>query len=312
MATCTAAATEVCDQKGQLAGIADGIQLLLLRVACHVHQAMHQPLQLFHLATLSPRLLLSPHQPANKAGGWCVGTMATNSMLTPIDASTTMAISRLRLLAPLVTAMEVELEVVFSLREAEKAELEAEEEEDGAEGTGEAEREVGGNAALRVLKNIPADPAIMDQVELELTASFKASGIASDIAYSVVTIGYLCLNLVTSESIEGDGIGGVWGGAKTPLVLEGLTGLANGDRQAASELIAAEVEALQDAGLQPSTGYGKGWGDVQKWCRASTGHFVKYTCWRKIGQKRHARACSRLDDPCHTAVKESQQVHAYA
>lgn len=38
---------------------------------------------------------------------------ATNSMLTPIDASTTMAISRLRLLAPLVTAMEVELEVVF-------------------------------------------------------------------------------------------------------------------------------------------------------------------------------------------------------
>lgn len=36
----------------------------------------------------------------------------------------------------------------------------------------------------------------MDQVELELTASFKASGIASDIAYSVVTIGYLCLVLV--------------------------------------------------------------------------------------------------------------------
>ena len=30
-------------------------------------------------------------------------------------------------------------------------------------------------------------------------------------------------NLVTSESSEGDGIGGVWGGAKTPLVLEGLT-----------------------------------------------------------------------------------------
>ncbi len=30
-------------------------------------------------------------------------------------------------------------------------------------------------------------------------------------------------NLGTSESSEGNGVGGVWGGAKTPLVLEGLT-----------------------------------------------------------------------------------------
>lgn len=59
---------QVCDQKGQLAGVADGIQLLLLRIPSHVHQAMHQSLQLLHLTTLGLCLLLSSHQPANKAG----------------------------------------------------------------------------------------------------------------------------------------------------------------------------------------------------------------------------------------------------
>lgn len=54
---------QVCDQKGQLARIANSIQLLLLRVPSHVHQAMHQSLQLFHLATLRLRLLMPPHQP---------------------------------------------------------------------------------------------------------------------------------------------------------------------------------------------------------------------------------------------------------
>jgi len=62
---------QVCDQKGQLACIANGIQLLLLRVPCHVHQAMHQSLQLFHLTTLGLRLLLSPHQPETKQGALC-------------------------------------------------------------------------------------------------------------------------------------------------------------------------------------------------------------------------------------------------
>ncbi len=38
---------------------------------------------------------------------------ATNSMLTPIDANTTIAISRLRLLGVLATATLVELEVAF-------------------------------------------------------------------------------------------------------------------------------------------------------------------------------------------------------
>lgn len=59
---------QVCDQEGQLAGIADGIQLLLLRISSYVHQAMHQPLQLFHLATLGLCLFMSPHQPETKQG----------------------------------------------------------------------------------------------------------------------------------------------------------------------------------------------------------------------------------------------------
>ena len=58
---------QVSDQESQLPGIADGVQLLLVGVPCHVHQAMHEPLQLLHLAALGSGLLLPPHQPAKRA-----------------------------------------------------------------------------------------------------------------------------------------------------------------------------------------------------------------------------------------------------
>lgn len=58
---------QVGDQEGQLPGIANGVQLLLVGVPSHVHQAVHEPLQLLHLATLGSGFLLPPHQPAKRA-----------------------------------------------------------------------------------------------------------------------------------------------------------------------------------------------------------------------------------------------------
>ena len=54
---------QISNKECQLPCIANGIQLLLLGITSHVHQAMHEAFELLHLATLCSGFLLTPHKP---------------------------------------------------------------------------------------------------------------------------------------------------------------------------------------------------------------------------------------------------------
>jgi len=72
-------------------------------------------------------------------------------------------------------------------------------------------------------------------------------------------------NLGTSESSEGNGVGGVWGGAKTPLVLEGLTRVGR--------LEACEVEG-DLAGVGPESWHSHP--EMHKWLLGSISTCVSF------------------------------------